>query len=63
MEGYLMGIKNIHLLLIVISIILCMVFGVWTMGHDYTAWGYCSFAITVGLIVYCVQFIKKMKAL
>ena len=58
-----MGIKYIHVFLIVLSIALCFVFGLWTLDHHYAIIGYCSFVIAVGLIVYCLQFIKKMKAL
>lgn len=58
-----MGIKYIHVTLIIVSIALSLGFGFWTLSHDYTAWGYGSFAIAVGLIVYCVQFVKKMKVL
>jgi len=58
-----MGIKNIHVLLIVISILLCLGFGFWTLNHDYMIWGYASFAITLGLVIYLIQFIKKMKVL
>ncbi len=58
-----MGIKYIHVFLIVLSIALCLGFGLWALNHDYGPLGYCSFAITVGLIIYLVQFIKKMKAL
>jgi hypothetical protein len=62
-EEDLMGVKNIHVVLIVVSIILSLSFGFWTLNHEYTAWGYCSFTITLGLIVYCAQFIKKMRTL
>jgi len=58
-----MDIKYIHVVLIVVSIILSLGFGFWALIHDYGLLGYCSFAIAVGLIIYCVQFIKKMKAL
>ena len=58
-----MGIKYIHVTLIVVSILLSLGFGFWTLNHDYTAWGYVSFVTAVGLIVYCVQFVKKMKVL
>jgi hypothetical protein len=58
-----MGIKYIHVVLIVVSIILSLCFGLWTLNHDYRIWGYCSFAIAFGLVLYCVQFIKKMRAL
>ncbi|MBF0504390.1 MAG: hypothetical protein HQL14_04725 [Candidatus Omnitrophica bacterium] len=58
-----MGIKNIHVLLIIASIILFLCFGFWALSHNYTAWGYGSLIISIALIIYCVQFIKKMKAL
>ena len=58
-----MGIKYIHVTLIVVSIALCLGFGLWNLIHDYTFSGYCSFAVAAGLIVYCVQFIKKMRTL
>ncbi len=58
-----MGIKYIHVTLIVVSIVLCLGFGFWALNHDYTVWGYCSFAIAVGLVIYCVKFIRKMRTL
>lgn len=59
-----MDIKYIHVTLIIVSILLSLGFGFWALPHaDYWVWGYCSFAIAVGLIFYCVQFIKKMKVL
>jgi hypothetical protein len=58
-----MGIKYIHVTLIVVSIALSIGFGLWTLNHNDAAIGYASFAIAIGLVVYCVQFIKKMKAL
>jgi len=58
-----MGIKYIHVFLIVLSIALCLLFGFWTLNHNNAILGYCSFAIALALIIYCVQFIKKMKAL
>jgi hypothetical protein len=57
-----MGIKYIHVTLIVISILLCLGFGFWGLAHDYALWGYGSFAAAVALTFYCLQFIKKMKA-
>jgi len=59
----LMGIKYIHVVLIVVSIILSLGFGFWTLWHEYASWGYCSFAIAGALAIYCVGFIKKMKVL
>ncbi len=58
-----MGIKYIHVFLIILSIGLCLGFGLWTLNHAYAIIGYCSFAIAAFLVLYCVQFIKKMKAL
>jgi len=58
-----MDIKNIHVLLIVVSIILCLGFGIWAFNHDAMAIGSLSFILTAGLVVYLMQFIKKMKAL
>jgi len=58
-----MGIKYIHVFLIVLSIGLSLGFGLWTFNHNYAIIGYFSFALALGLVVYCVQFIQKMKAL
>ena len=58
-----MGVKNIHVLLIVISILLFVFFGVWTLNHNDTISAYVSFAIAVALLIYCINFIKKMRAL
>jgi len=58
-----MGIKYIHVLLIVVSIALCLGFGLWSLNHNNAAIGYVSFVVSFGLVVYCVQFVKKMKAL
>jgi hypothetical protein len=58
-----MGIKYIHVTLIIVSIALSLGFGLWNLNHDYAAWGYFSFAIAAGLVIYCVQFVKKMKVL
>lgn len=58
-----MGIKYIHVTLIVVSILLCLGFGFWTLNHNNALWAVGSFAVALGLTVYCVQFIQKMKAL
>lgn len=58
-----MGIKYIHVVLIVVSIFLSLGFGFWTLNHNYPLSAYCSFAVAVGLLFYCIQFIKKMKVL
>jgi len=58
-----MGIKNIHVLLIVISILLSVVFGFWLLDHAYTIGGYISFIVAIALVIYLIQFVKKMKVL
>jgi hypothetical protein len=58
-----MGIKYIHVVLILVSIGLSIGFALWTLNHHDALSSYCSFAVAVGLIVYCVSFIRKMKAL
>ena len=58
-----MGVKHIHVVLIVVSIILSIFFGLWTLNHHYEIWAYVSFATAAGLLVYCVQFIRKIRAL
>ena len=58
-----MGVKNIHVVLIAVSILLSFGFGLWLIAHSFTAWGCLSFAITVALLIYCVDFIRKMKVL
>ena len=58
-----MGIKYIHVFLIILSIALCLGFGFWTLNHHSAITGYCSFAVAMALVVYCAQFIKKMKNL
>jgi hypothetical protein len=58
-----MGIKNIHITLISASSMLSLIFGVWALNHDFQILGYLSLIISVGLVVYGVQFIKKAKAL
>jgi len=58
-----MGIKYIHVFLIILSIALFLIFGIWTLKHDNALTGYASFVIAAGLAVYCLIFIKKMKDL
>lgn len=58
-----MGVKHIHVVLILVSIILSILFGLWTMKHHYDIWAYVSFATAAGLTIYCVQFIRKIRTL
>ena len=57
-----MGIKNIHILLISAASIMAIIFGIWGIKHDYASLGYVALAIAVGLIIYGVMFIKKVKS-
>ena len=58
-----MGIKNIHIILISASILLSLVFGLWGLNHDFKTLGYISLLTSVSLVIYGVQFIKKVKVL
>ena len=58
-----MGIKNIHIVLIAAAFLLSLVFGLWALNHDYQGLGYCSLVAAAGLVIYGIQFIKKLKAL
>jgi hypothetical protein len=57
------GIKYIHVVLIVASIILCLGFGFWALRHDFQPSGYGSFVVGAALIIYLARFIKRMRAL
>jgi len=56
-----MGIKNIHVILIVASILFFLGFGFWGFKNDQALYAYCSFPAAIMLIVYCVKFIKQMR--
>lgn len=58
-----MGIKHIHIVLIVVSVLLFMFFGFWTLKHNYNISAYGSFIIASGLVFYCIKFLRKTKAL
>ena len=58
-----MSIKHIHLTLIIFSLVLSLGFSFGAGAHEYKILGYVSFIIALGLVFYCVQFIKKMKAI
>lgn len=58
-----MGIKNIHLMLIFLSLLLCTVFGLWGINHNFQILGYVSFAVACGLAAYGINFLKKAKNL
>jgi len=63
-----MSLKIFHIIFIVLSIILSFGFGIWSIQFSNTEnqsgyfWaGIASFFIGVALIVYGVNFLKKMK--
>lgn len=58
-----MGIKNIHLFLITVAIVLSVVFGLWALNHDFQWLGYGSLASAIGLFFYGLGFIKKVKGM
>ncbi len=58
-----MGIKNIHILLIAASVLVCLFFGLWSVHHAHGRWGMASFAVAAALTVYGINFIKKAKTL
>ncbi len=58
-----MGIKNIHIVLISASVLLCLFFGLWSVNNGHGAWGVVSFIIAAGLIIYAIDFVKKAKKL
>lgn len=64
-----MSLKDFHIVFIIAAIILSLGFGVWalnnygqpaTIGLQITATG--SFLVSLALSVYCILFIRKMKA-
>ncbi len=56
-----MGIKNIHIILIVASIALSIFCGIWALNHGYIVSAWASIIMAGSLLVYCIKFIKKMK--
>jgi hypothetical protein len=58
-----MGIKNIHIMLISASSLILGLFGFWGLNNNFQLLGYLSILITVCLVIYGIQFIKKTKTL
>ena len=58
-----MGIKNIHITLISVSVLLGFGFGFWALKNSYAGLGYISLIAAVALIVYGINFIKKSGSL
>lgn len=58
-----MGIKNIHIILITASVLVCLFFGLWSVNNAHVWWGVTAFAVAAALTVYGINFIKKAKTL
>ena len=58
-----MGIKNIHIVLIGASICMALLLGFWCLNNDYQMISGISLFLAVGLMVYGINFLKKMKTL
>ena len=65
-----MSLKIFHICFIVLSILLAFGFGFWCIGHanesqqsGYTIAGIVSFLTTGLLVLYGINFIKKMKGI
>ena len=58
-----MGIKSIHVFLITSASIMAGIFGTWGLTHNYSVLGIASIACGFGLIIYCINFLKKAKTL
>ncbi len=58
-----MGIKNIHITLIAVSVLLSVVFGFWCMNNAFQILGYVSLVAGAALAFYGVNFIKKARTL
>ena len=60
-----MNLKAFHLLFIVLSAALAVVFGVWALGQQngatYLATAVASFVLGAGLLAYGVWFVRKMR--
>ena len=58
-----MGIKNIHIILITASVLVCLFFGFWSVNNAHVWWGVTAFVVAAALTVYGINFIKKAKTL
>lgn len=63
-----MSLKAFHVFFITVSVLLCLGFGAWCLGSDYTHGrlayqiaGYISFALGAVLVVYEIIFLRKFK--
>ena len=58
-----MGIKNIHVVLISTSVLMALVFALWSFKNEHSPWGFTSIGVAIGLIIYGITFLKKAKTL
>ena len=58
-----MGIKNIHIILIAASVLVCLFFGLWSVNNTHVWWGGTAFVVAAALAVYGINFIKRSKTL
>lgn len=58
-----MSLKAFHIFFILVSVATTAGFGMWALktGPEYRIWGIVSLVATVGLIVYGVAFLNKIK--
>ncbi len=63
-----MSLKAFHIVFVVFSVAINLFFGVWTLFYQPEGvepvsmmYGYGALAVSVGLIVYGVMFLQKMK--
>ena len=58
-----MGIKNIHIVLIACSVLVALVFGIWALNNNNQALACASLIAGFGLVIYGINFLKKVKIL
>ena len=63
-----MSLKAFHVFFITISVLLCLGFGAWCLGSDYTHGraaytiaGLISFLLGIALVVYEIFFLRKFR--
>jgi hypothetical protein len=63
-----MSLKHFHIIFISVAVVLCLIFGLWSvqayyqeMNFGYLSAGIFSFCLSLGLIIYGVIFLKKLK--
>ena len=58
-----MGIKNIHVVLIAVSVLLGVFFALWSLNNGHKLWSVCAIASVIALGLYGFTFLKKYKSL